>query len=104
MRAPMPPTMRRLSWTLLLPLLLLFAQQAELRHEYSHYAEQQASCKKPAPAETCATCLAYSHVTGTAKTDLPVAGLLTNLTFHFAPPFQVAGADDDLVSPRSRGP
>jgi len=96
--------MRKLSWTLLLPLLLLFAQQAELRHEYSHYADQTASCKKPAPVDKCSTCLAYAHITAAAKPELTVAGLLANLSFHFAPAVQVASADDDAVSPRSRGP
>ena len=96
--------MRKLSWTLLLPLLLLFAQQAELRHEYSHYAGQTASCKKPVAADTCSACLAYAHVTGAAKPEVTVAGLLSNLSFHFAPAAQVASADDDVVSPRNRGP
>jgi hypothetical protein len=104
MRAVLPPTLRKLSWTLLLPLLLLFAQQGELRHEYSHDVSQEASCKKPLPTDTCATCLAYAHITAAAKTELALAGLLANLSFHFAPAFAVASADDDLVSPRSRGP
>lgn len=30
--------MRKLSWVLLLPLLLLFAQQGQLLHEYTHDA------------------------------------------------------------------
>lgn len=96
--------MRKSLWILLLPLLLLFAQQAELRHEYSHFAEQTASCKKPAPAETCSTCLAYVHITGAANPEVTVAGLLANLSFHFAPAVHVASADADDVSPRSRGP
>jgi hypothetical protein len=96
--------MLKLSWTLLLPLVLLFAQHGELRHEYSHYVGQETSCKKPAPADTCATCLAYAHITAAAKTELSAAGLLSNLSFHFAPAFVVASADDDVVSPRNRGP
>jgi hypothetical protein len=96
--------MRKLSWTLLLPLLLLFAQHAEVRHEYSHYASQATSCKKPVPVDTCSACLAYAHITGAAKTEVTVASLLTNLSFHFAPAAQVASADDDVASPRNRGP
>jgi hypothetical protein len=97
--------MRKLSWTLLLPLLLLFGQQGELRHEYSHYAELQTSCKKAPPTpDTCATCLAYSHITGAAKTEVVAAGLLSNLAFHFAPAIEIVSADNEALSPRSRGP
>jgi len=96
--------MRKPFWTLLLPLLLLFAQHAELRHEYGHQAGQTASCKKPVPAETCSTCLACAHITGAAKPEVTVVGLLSDLSFHFAPAAQVASADGDVVSPRNRGP
>ena len=96
--------MRKFSWSLLLPLLLLFAQQGELRHEYSHYAEQASSCKKPVPTDTCATCLAYSHICGAAKTEVAAPGLLSHLSFHFVPAFDVASAEEEALSPHSRGP
>ena len=98
-------TMRKLSWTLLLPFLLLFAQQGELRHEYGHYAEQAASCKKaPVDADHCLQCLAYAQIAGAANSDLAPAMLLAGLAFHFAPALAVASADVEAVSPRSRGP
>jgi hypothetical protein len=101
---PIAPDMRKPFWTLLLPLLLLFAQQAELRHEYSHHAGRTASCKKPVPADTCSTCLACAHVTAAAKPEVTFGRLLSNLSFHFAPATQVAHAGDNVASPRNRGP
>ena len=97
--------MHKFSWALLLPLLLLFSQQGELRHEYSHFATQEASCKKAPPTpDTCATCLAYAHITGAAKIDVAVPALLSHLAFHFAPSFAIASADKEALSPSSRGP
>ena len=96
--------MRKLSWTLLLPILLLFAQQGELRHEYSHYAEQATSCKATANAAPCLECLAYAQIAGAAKADVGQAILLTGLAFHFAPTFAVANVDSEAAFPRSRGP
>lgn len=104
MRTTSPANMRKLSWTLLLPIFLLFAQQGELRHEYSHYAEQSKSCKAPANADHCLECMAYAQIAGAAKADVGQAILLTGLAFHFAPSFAVAGVDSEAVSPRSRGP
>jgi hypothetical protein len=97
--------MRKLSWTLLLPFLLLFVQQGELRHEYSHYAKQASSCQKaPADADHCLQCLAYAQIGGAAKADTSPQHLLSGLSFHLESNPNVAGADSDLVSPRSRGP
>lgn len=103
-RADSPTMMRKPFWILLLPLLLLFSQQAELRHEYSHLADQATSCKKPVSVDTCSTCLAYAHITGTAKPEPSVAGLLTDLSFCLAAAPAVASADVGALSPRSRGP
>jgi hypothetical protein len=97
--------MRKLSWTLLLPLFLLFVQQGELKHEYGHYAEQAASCKKaPADADHCLQCLAYAQIAGAAKANVASAILLAGLAFHFAPALAVASVDGEDVSARSRGP
>lgn len=97
--------MRKLSWTLLLPFLLLFAQQGELRHEYSHYAKQASSCQKaPADADHCLECLAYAQIGGTAKPDLVAPVLLSSLSFRFESEPGFASADSELTAPRSRGP
>ena len=97
---------RKLSWTLLLPLLLLFAQQGELRHAYSHYGKQAAGSQQKAPGdgEPCSVCLAYAHIAGAAKADVAAMALLAGLAFHVAPTFDVVSAESALTSPRSRGP
>jgi hypothetical protein len=105
MQSATPANMRKLSWTLLLPIFLLLAQQGELRHEYSHFAGQATSCKKaPANADHCLECLAYAQIVGAAKADVGQAMLLAGLAFHFTPSFAVASADGEAASPRSRGP
>ena len=98
--------MRRLHWVLLLPLFLLFAQQGELRHEYSHDGKPPAGSQKKAPADPnhCPLCLAYAHLSGAAKTEVQAPVLLSHLAFHYAPSFEVASADTEVAAPRSRGP
>lgn len=97
--------MRRLSWALLLPFLLLFAQQGELRHEYSHYAKAAARCQKaPAAADHCPLCLAYAQLAGAATSDVAPPALVANLAFHFAPPLRIISVDGEATLPRSRSP
>jgi hypothetical protein len=98
--------MRKLYWVLVLPLFLLFAQQAELRHEYSHYSSTSAGSQEKAPVDSdrCPLCLAYAHLSGLAKTDVAVTALLTDVAFHFAPAIDSAGVGAEAASPRSRGP
>ena len=97
--------MRKLSWALLLPFFLLFAQQGELRHEYGHYAKAAASCQKaPVGADSCPLCLAYAPLAGSAKADAVSLALLSDLTFDLARPLRVASVDAEATLPRSRGP
>jgi len=97
--------MRTFFASLLLPLILLLAQQGELRHEYGHYAKAASSCQKaPADSDPCPLCLAYAHLSGAAKAEVVAAQLLSCLAFHFSPAFEVAGVDCEAASPRSRGP
>jgi hypothetical protein len=98
--------MRKLYWALVLPLFLLFAQQGELRHEYSHYGQPPAGSQRKAPVDPdhCPLCLAYAHLSGAAKTEVAAPVLLSDLAFHFAPPLRGAGVDAEAASPRSRGP
>jgi hypothetical protein len=97
--------MRKLYWVFLLPVVLLFAQQGELRHEYSHYAKTPAGTQKKAPdTDHCPLCLAYAHLSGAAKTDVAAPVLLSHLSFHYTPAFEVASVDGEAVAPRSRGP
>lgn len=97
--------MRKLSWILLLPFLLLFAQQGELRHEYGHYGKPLEGAQKKVPdTKHCPVCLAYANLSGAAKTHVAAPVLLSHLTFHHAPAFEVASVDTEVAPPRSRGP
>lgn len=98
--------MRKLYWALLLPLFLLFAQQGELRHEFSHYEQALSGSQKKAPvdADHCQSCLAYAHLSGIAKTEVAASALLADATFHFAAAVESAGVAAEAGSPRSRGP
>jgi len=102
--APSVPTMRKLYWVLLLPIFLLFAQQGELRHEYSHYGKQAGTQKKAPDSDHCSLCLAYAHLSGTAKSEVAKPVLFSDLAFHYAPAFEPASVVTEGVSPRSRGP
>jgi hypothetical protein len=98
--------MRKLYWALVLPLFLLFAQQGELRHEYSHYGKPPAGSQSKAPVDSdhCPLCLAYAHLSGAAKTEVRAPALLSDLAFHFALALEVASVDTEAAAPRSRGP
>lgn len=100
--------MRKLSWVLLLPLFLLFAQQGQLLHEYGHDGRPVSSAqfekKAPAPSEHCPLCLAYAHLAGVARPDLAAPTFLSDLDFHFAPVAAVFGVDTPAAQSRSRGP
>ena len=98
--------MRKLYWALVLPLFLLFAQQGELRHEYSHYDKAPAGSQSKAPVDSdhCPLCLAYAHLSGVAKTEVAAPVLLADVAFHFAPAIENASVDAEVASPRSRGP
>jgi len=100
-------SLRRLCATLLLPLLLVLAQQGALLHELSHYTapdtldegDQQTPDKHP-----CELCLAFAHIGSTATTDIVVPALLADLSFapFFAAAATVAAAA--LPARRNRGP
>src|SRR5260221_6982924 len=80
--------LRELCRSLLLPLLLVFAQQGALLHELSHYtaSETQGNSKKQSSrGEACELCLAFAQVDSAAKPDLAVPALLANLSFKLAP-------------------
>ncbi|MDQ2735576.1 MAG: hypothetical protein M3Y55_11435 [Pseudomonadota bacterium] len=97
--------MRKLSWTLLLPFLLLFVQHGELHHEYSHYHTLALSCQKaPVDVDHCLECLAFAQIGGVAKADFPLPVLLSGLSFRLESSPQVASAESTLVTARSRGP
>ena len=99
-------TMRRLSWTWLLPLLLLLGQYGQFRHELDHYTKSASKSQKEQPAdkERCPLCLAYGHLSGAAKTEPVATHLLTGLGFHHVTRGVFISVDPALPAARSRGP
>lgn len=98
--------MRKLSWALVLPFFLLFAQQGELRHVYSHYGAAPAGTQKPGPADSghCPLCLAYAHLAASVTSDVAAPALLSNLRFHHPAALEIASHAGESAAPRSRGP
>jgi hypothetical protein len=97
----------KLCRSLLLPLLLLVAQQGALLHELSHWTapETRDEGDKQRPAgHPCALCLAFAQVESTATTNVAVSALLADLSFApaAATPSTVVAAE--LPSERNRGP
>ena len=102
-------TPRSLIRSLLLPLLLLLAQQGALLHELSHYAtpqtqEEGGDKKQPSHAEACSLCLAFAQVEFAAPTHVPMAPLLAQLSFELTPADPVYVGTTPLPAERSRGP
>jgi hypothetical protein len=100
--------MRRLSWALVLSLLLVFAQHGALLHELGHLSH--AGHAGPAAAElqaaengACPTCEAFAQIANPAS---PASADLAVSPAAFAsppePPYGIAAAD--TPTPRSRGP
>ena len=98
--------MRRRYWSLLLPLLLLFAQQGALRHELSHLPKPSQVCVKEAPAaqDHCPLCLAFAHLSGAAKAEAVAFGLAEDLAFAPAPQPRTPRPSLARPAARSRGP
>ena len=98
--------MRRRSWSLLLPLLLLFAQQGALRHELSHLPKPSLVCLKEAPAaqDHCSLCRAFAHLSGAAKPETVAFGLAEDLAFAAPAQLHRRKPSLDAPAPRSRGP
>lgn len=93
--------------SLLLPLLLLFAQHGELLHELSHYAApetQQDSGKQHPHAGHCALCLAFAQIDSAAAPDAVAVQLLADLSFVQAPAIPVSARATELLAQRNRGP
>ncbi len=92
---------------ILLPLLLLFAQQQALVHELSHYSkalEQAQSQHKQLPeSKSCEKCVVFAHIAGAVHSEAPQL-FTPKFTYELPQYLQVASIATDNVSPRSRGP
>ncbi len=97
---------RHLARSLLLPVLLLLAQQSLLLHELRHVApaeRTEGSVKKEA-AGLCKLCLALAQVESAARPDATPALLLSGLSFGWVR--QTAGSACSAARPalHNRGP
>ena len=102
---------RRLTLSILMPLILLLSQQGALQHELSHLHVPSASASSDEQAQAsdvdtdiCLTCLGFAQVGGLAKFELPVAPKLDSLTYHFITESVRSVAELALPVARSRGP
>ncbi len=99
--------LRRLCSSVLLPLLLLLAQQGALLHELSHYAADDAPARRNGQhpqAEHCQLCLAYAQIAPAPAPGQLAPQLLAGLRFERTATIS-AGLDSAAApAPRSRGP
>jgi hypothetical protein len=100
------PSMRKLYLSLVLPLLMLLAQQGAVRHEISHLGggHPPAAQGKQQPVDKlCESCLAFAHLAAAAKPD--VAALPPAPASHRAFDAEAhAFVAADTPAQRSRGP
>lgn len=95
--------------SLLLPLLLLFAQQGALLHGLSHYSATSAPDQRGEPERKhphsgpCELCLAFAHLDA-AATPGPVAVALTVLGFDVVAVSRVLIRALPAPPEQSRGP
>ena len=97
---------RQLLRSLVLPLLLLVAQQGAVLHELSHVTgtESHDSKKQSSRSDACDLCLAFAHV-GAAAAPQPVsAPPLADLTHQLTPVHPVYQEASELPAQRSRSP
>ena len=111
-RAPLdmrPSFLRRLTLSVLMPFVLLLAQQGALRHELSHWHAVVVSGGLQAQSidaddDFCLACLSFAQIGGLAKSDgvTPVAAV--GLRHHFGADAVRNVADTCPPALRSRGP
>lgn len=104
--------MRKLYLSLLLPLMLLFAQQGALWHEIGHLSRgnaanapvsQQQQRERQSMDKLCESCLAFSQLSAIASTDVLPPNLLS-FGFGFARVVAVLAITADAPALRARGP
>lgn len=102
--------MRRLSLpgllrSLVLPLLLLLAQQGAQLHELRHYApaKDQQQGEDQHAASLCALCLGFAQLQAPAGLHVPPL-LLAGLSFARVAATQAASRGSEALRPHNRGP
>ena len=86
------------------PLLLMFGQQAAIRHEIGHLTPPSERTDQQLPAHNiCEECGVYSQLTGgVATTFQPLAVVAT--TFHFFTEIKTVAIALEIPASRNRGP
>ncbi len=107
--ATSPSLIRRLTLSVLLPLILLFSQQGALLHELSHWHLPSTTADVKAEAvsvdtDICLDCLAFAQVAGLAQFDLPALPAHDGLGYHFVSEAARSVAEASTPALRSRGP
>lgn len=102
--------MRKLYLSLLLPLLMLLAQQGAFWHEIGHLAYANTSTslsshqREQHPIDkVCETCLAFDQIAGIAKSEVVTLDLLT-FAFGLASVTAASVITADAPALRNRGP
>jgi len=92
----------KLLLSLLLPLLLLMAQQGALLHEFSHDIAAHSQDEDAGPP--CEDCFAFAHIHAASPAGLATPLLLAGLSFASSLPTLPATIGAALPSQRNRGP
>ena len=99
--------MRRLALSIVLPLLMLLAQQGAVVHDLGHLGTGQsapAGASKATPADKlCLSCLAFAQIGSSAKAERLPLLLLEHTHVLIAAPVAIAVAAEPPQQ-RSRGP
>ena|GEM_PF-1245234 len=98
---------RKLCRSLLLPFLLLLAQQSALLHELSHLdasSTQDQNKKQAVHGEACELCLGFAQVDTAVAPDVAVSPLRADLLFQLAPMSAAYVGGTLRPSLRNRGP
>ncbi len=93
--------------TVLLPTLLLLAQQGALLHGLSHYLgpEAQGPSEQPhSSTQPCDVCLAFAQVASTATAAVALPPMLVDRSFAPALPTPATVVPAEVRSHRNRGP
>ena len=107
--------MRKFYLSLLLPLLMLLAQQGALWHEIGHVSLKASASQTNTPLSVeqqrelqsmdklCESCLAFAQLAAVAKTEVLPLNLLS-FGFGFARTVAVLSISADAPALRARGP
>lgn len=103
---PEAPSLLKLLRTLLIPLMLLFAQQGALLHGLSHIGTEQTQPQggKKHTTAPCQLCQAFSQIESAENAGAEPLPLLPGLSFALRPSPLPASHAAARLGPNNRGP